>query len=129
MRGSPFEGLGHRAIATMDVIEVAALHPIDRGFEETTAENIATASGVSVRTFFRYSLEVEEGVMVLQFRCWVQLLGEATRRRPPQESAWTAMREAVRSIPAFSGPVGVSAEAVWMRTGRWSATPRACTKG
>jgi AcrR family transcriptional regulator len=115
MRASPFAGLGPRAIATMDVVELAALREFaDRGFEETTAEHIAMASGVSVRTFFRYFPRGKEDVMVLQFRRWVRQLGEATRARPPQEPAWTSMREAVRSIPALSGPIEVSAEAVWM---------------
>jgi len=107
VRESPFEGLGRRAIVTMDSIELAALHEIsERGFDETTAEHIATASGVSVRTFFRYFPRGKEDVMVLQFRRWVQQLGEAMRARPPHESSWTALREAVHSIPGAKGPVG-----------------------
>jgi AcrR family transcriptional regulator len=115
MRGSPFAGLGRRAIVTMDSIELAALREIARrGFNETTAEHVAMASGVSVRTFFRYFPRGKEDVMVLQFRRWVQQLSDAMRARPPQESSWTALREAVHSIPGSKGPVGVSPEAVMM---------------
>jgi AcrR family transcriptional regulator len=116
MRESPFAALGFRAIATMEAIEVAALREFwARGFDETTAEHIAAASGVSVRTFFRYFPRGKEDVMVLEFRRWVHQLADAMRERPPHESAWTAAREAVRSIRLLGGAGGaLSVEAVWM---------------
>ena len=114
MRDSPFAALGHKATATMEAIEVAALREFwVRGFEETTAEHIAAASGVSVRTYFRYFPRGKEDVMVLEFRRWVHQLETAMRERPPQESAWTAVRTALRSIRLLGAAGGVlSVEAV-----------------
>ncbi|MFI5043011.1 MAG: TetR family transcriptional regulator [Acidimicrobiales bacterium] len=107
--------MGPRAIATMEAIEVVALGEFSkRGFQETTAEHIAAASGVSVRTFFRYFPRGKQDVMVLGFGRWVRQLEEAVRVRPPQESAWTALREAVRGIPALGPNEAVSTEAIWM---------------
>jgi AcrR family transcriptional regulator len=114
MRDSRFPTLGSKAIATMETIEVAALREFwVRGFDETTAEHIAAAAGVSVRTFFRYFPRGKEDVMVLEFRRWVHQLETAMRERPPQESAWTAARTAIRSIRLLGATGGVlSAEAV-----------------
>jgi AcrR family transcriptional regulator len=112
-RGGPFDGLGPRALATLDTVEAAALGEfLRRGFQETTAERIAAASGVSVRTFFRYFPRGKEDVMVLQFRRWVQQLTWAMRVRPANESAWTALRAAVRMIPLLEAGEGISAGAV-----------------
>jgi len=114
-RGSPFEGLGPRALSTMEIVEVAALRQfLERGFQETTAETIAAASGVSVRTFFRYFPRGKEDVMVLQFRRWVRHLTTAMRARPTNESAWTALRHAVHEIPLLVASEGISEEAIMM---------------
>ncbi len=83
-----------------------------RGFHETTAEHVAASSGVSVRTFFRYFPRGKEDVMVLQFRRWIHLLTQSMRERPPQETAWSALRAAVRGIPLLGADDGISTEAV-----------------
>jgi AcrR family transcriptional regulator len=112
MRVSPFDLFGRRGIATMEVVELAALRVfLDRGFDTTTAEDIAAAASVSTRSFFRYFPRGKEDVMVLQFRRWMHRLEQAMRVRPPHESAWTAVREAVRLIPLL-GNRGLSTEAV-----------------
>lgn len=99
----------------MQTVEAAALRQfLERGFQETTAENIAAASGVSVRTFFRYFPRGKEDVMVLQFRRWVRHLTAAMRARPPNESAWTALRQAVHNIPLLVAMEGISEEAIMM---------------
>jgi TetR/AcrR family transcriptional regulator, regulator of mycofactocin system len=112
MRGNPFDVFGERGIATMEVVELAALREfVTRGYAETTAEHIAAAAGVSIRTYFRYFPRGKEDVMVLQFRRWMHELGQAVSARPEPEPAWTAIREAVRTIPLL-GDVGLSTEAI-----------------
>jgi AcrR family transcriptional regulator len=100
----------------MEAIELAALGLFwSQGYEKTTAEEIAAASGTSVRTYFRYFPRGKEDVMVLEFRRWVLQLETAIRERPPQESAWTAARAALSSIRLLGGMGGVlSADAIRM---------------
>ena len=58
-----------RGIATMEGVELAALKEfVARGYDDTTADHIAAAAGVSIRTYFRYFPRGKEDVMVLQFR-------------------------------------------------------------
>src|SRR6201996_772696 len=112
----PSPAHGPKAVATMEAIEQAALRLFwSQGYEKTTAEHIAAASGVSVRTYFRYFPRGKEDVMILEFRRWVHQLETAMRERPPQESAWAAARAALRSIRLLGGAGGVlSADAVRM---------------
>jgi AcrR family transcriptional regulator len=115
VRDNPFEGFGPRAVAKMEELELAALHEfVERGFEDTTAERIAGAAGASVRTFYRYFPRGKDDVMVLQFRRWVSQLAEAMRTRPASETAWVALREAVRVIPLLDERDGISRSAVLM---------------
>ncbi|MCU1344537.1 MAG: putative transcriptional regulator, TetR family [Acidimicrobiia bacterium] len=113
MRASPFDAFGSRGIATMEVIELAALREfLVRGYDDSTADHIAAAAAVSTRTFFRYFPRGKEDVMVLQFRRWTHQLEQAVRSRPPQESGWAAIRAAVRAIPLLGDEAGLSTEAV-----------------
>jgi AcrR family transcriptional regulator len=101
----------HR-LATMNAIETAALQEfLTRGFDDTTADQIAAASGVSVRTFFRYFPRGKEDVMVLGTRRWMGQLQLAMQQRPPHENAWTAMREAARSVPPVPAESQLSSDA------------------
>jgi AcrR family transcriptional regulator len=111
----PFSGMGPRAIATTSAVEMGALKEfVRRGFDKTTAEHIAAASGASVRTFFRYFPRGKQDVMVLQFRRWVYHLSRAMNDRPDTEPAWVAMREAVRMTPLLEASGGLSADALVM---------------
>jgi AcrR family transcriptional regulator len=94
-------------------IEVAGLEQlVARGYANTTAEHIAAAADVSVRTFFRYFPRGKEDLLVLEFRRLIFYLEQSLRERPPQESAWVALRHAVRDIQSLSGDVVVSRHAV-----------------
>lgn len=61
------------------------------GFEETTVDEIATAAGVSKRSFFRYFATKEDAVLAD-----VDLLGEEVRAqlraRPDGEEPWDSLR-------------------------------------
>jgi AcrR family transcriptional regulator len=91
------DGRVQRGLAAAYAIEQAALALfVERGYVNTTAQDIARAAGVSVRTFFRHFPSGKQGVMLLETRRHVDELERALRRRPPQERALTAMREALR---------------------------------
>jgi AcrR family transcriptional regulator len=93
------DGRVRRGLAAAYAIEEAALALFaERGYANTTAEDIANAAGVSVRTFFRHFPNGKQGVMLLETRRHVDVLERALRRRPPQEPALTAMREAIRDF-------------------------------
>jgi AcrR family transcriptional regulator len=84
---------------TLRVIESAAFGLfVDKRFGDVTAEEIANAAGISVRTFYRYFPEGKEGVVLRRARAAVQDLVDALKRRPPQESAPVALREAVLNV-------------------------------
>lgn len=86
-------------------IEQAALTLFaERGYDATTADDIAQAAGVSVRTFFRHFPDGKEGVMLLETRRGVDALAAALDERPSQESAVIAMREAVRALFRMQDP-------------------------
>jgi AcrR family transcriptional regulator len=93
------DGRVRRSLAAAYAIERAALALfVERGYDETTAEDIATAAGVSVRTFFRHFPTGKQGVIVLETRRTVDALRAALEARPPQEPALVALREAGRDV-------------------------------
>jgi AcrR family transcriptional regulator len=84
---------------TIDRIERAALQVfVDRGFDAATADQIAAAGGVSVRTFFRHFPHGKEDVVLLEARRGMQRLRDALARRPPHEPALTAIRAAIEAV-------------------------------
>jgi AcrR family transcriptional regulator len=95
--GEVLDGRIRRGLAAAQAIERAALTLfVERGYQNTTAEDIAQAAGVSVRTFFRHFPSGKQAVMLLETQRQVDVLEQALRRRPPQEPALTAMRQALR---------------------------------
>jgi AcrR family transcriptional regulator len=95
--GPVLDGRIRRGLAAAQAIEHAALALfVERGYQNTTAEDIAQAAGVSVRTFFRHFPSGKQAVMLLETQRQVDVLERALRRRPPQEPALTAMRQALR---------------------------------
>jgi AcrR family transcriptional regulator len=107
--GTSTNGVNREAkrVATSQAIELAALRLFGAsGFEAPTAAQIASAAGVSVRTFFRHFPGGKEDVMLLESRRTMSLLREALQARPPHESALTAVREAVRSLPWYAEGYG-----------------------
>lgn len=107
--------LSPRRFASMIAIErVATRLFIERGYASVTPEQIAEAGDISLRTFYRYFPEGKEGVLLLETRRGLELFHDALCRRPPNELAIDALREAalesVRRIddPASAiAPIGV----------------------
>ncbi|MBO0852633.1 MAG: mycofactocin system transcriptional regulator [Nocardia sp.] len=85
---------GRRPSTSAVALERAAFDLFDeRGFEETTVEDIAAAVGVSKRTFFRY-FSSKNDVVWGNFTEQLQAMRALFGRCPPEQS----IRDAVRSV-------------------------------
>lgn len=77
---------------TISAIERAALPVLVRfGYRATTAEHLAEAAGVSVRTLFRYFPSGKDDVILAELRRSVDGLETAVRARPASESLVEAL--------------------------------------
>ncbi|PJJ56103.1 AcrR family transcriptional regulator [Mumia flava] len=74
------------------------------GYEDTTVDAIATAAGMSRRTFFRYFASKEELVLGKYDLLGEQLL-EAFRARADDEPLWTALRGMFETVVSAAGGV------------------------
>jgi AcrR family transcriptional regulator len=61
-----------------------------KGYDTTTADDIAAEVGVSVRTFFRY-FPTKENVLFFGQRAWLQSVAELCRSQPASMSGLEAM--------------------------------------
>ncbi|QWF85023.1 acyl-CoA-like ligand-binding transcription factor [Amycolatopsis sp. CA-230715] len=91
-------GLGRRELkkrATRAALSSAAIRlAIERGFDNVLVEDIASAAGVSPRTFNNYFSSKAEAVSARQIDRAVAM-ADALRARPPEESLWEALTAAV----------------------------------
>jgi AcrR family transcriptional regulator len=69
----------------------------EQGFEATTVDQVATAAGMSRRTFFRYFTGKDELVLARLIEHGDRL-ANALRERPADEPAWPALRAAFDAI-------------------------------
>jgi AcrR family transcriptional regulator len=91
-------------------VERVALRLFDeRGFASITVEDIASAAGISVRTFYRY-FPTKEDVLQVRLRREARTLRAALEERPPDESPVRSLRVAFAQVVALEDPVHV---------GRW----------
>lgn len=67
----------------------------EHGFDETTVEDIASAVGISARSFFRYFPSKEDVVIGDLIPAGAQLRDRVARRLPA-ESPWTALHQGLR---------------------------------
>ncbi|MCW2528403.1 MAG: putative TetR-family transcriptional regulator [Pseudonocardiales bacterium] len=74
------------------------------GLEGVTVARIASAAGVSVRSFYRYFGSKEDILLALPIRR-AESIAEATLLRPPHESPYEAMRAGISEL---SGPDDLS---------------------
>ena len=83
------------------VHEAAMRLAVEHGFDTLTVDAIAEAAGISRRTFSNYFTGKEEALLYKGERRTADLV-RALRARPTHESAWTALRAAVRK--AYHAP-------------------------
>jgi AcrR family transcriptional regulator len=95
---------------TISSIERAALPElVRRGYESTTAEHLADAAGVSIRTLFRYFPSGKDDVIVAELRRSLDGLESAIRARPEGEGLVDALRAARTEWMAAAHTVDVGA--------------------
>lgn len=82
-----------RRAVRAEIADTAMTLFMERGFEETTVEQIANAVGMSGRSVFRY-FDTKEDMVVGSMEQLGHDLAAALRARPAQESAWEALRRA-----------------------------------
>jgi TetR/AcrR family transcriptional regulator, regulator of mycofactocin system len=99
-----------RLEAVISEVERIALRLFDDlGFANVTVEDIASESGISVRTFYRY-FPTKEDVLQVRLRREARILQEALRARPPDEAPVRSLRVAFGQVVALEDPAHV---------GRW----------
>lgn len=70
---------------------------LTRGFEATTIDDIAAASGISRRSFFRY-FGTKEDIVLGDLGAKGELAARALAGRPADEDPWAALRNAFHEI-------------------------------
>lgn len=80
-----------------ELIDAAFRLFTDRGFDQTTIEDIVDEVEVSPRTFFRY-FDSKEDVVIGFFDDMGLELRDLVEARPPEESPFTAARRALGSL-------------------------------
>ena len=74
---------------------------LDRGFEQTTIDQIASTAGISRRWFFRY-FGTKEDIVLGDLADRGELVREALEQVPPTVGPWDALREALHAVDAPS---------------------------
>jgi TetR/AcrR family transcriptional regulator, regulator of mycofactocin system len=93
-----------KKLETRHALEEAALRLFgERGYEQTTVEDIAEAADVAVRTFFRYFSSKQDVLFGDVVTGRVQHLQAELVRRPPDEDPLESVR-AVMDMLDFNGP-------------------------
>lgn len=77
-----------------EVAEAAVGLFLDRGFDETTVDEICAVAGLSRRSFFRY-FQGKEDVVVSEFTAQAELGCAAYLARPSGEDMWLALRNSM----------------------------------
>ncbi|VVJ17660.1 Transcriptional regulator [Amycolatopsis camponoti] len=85
--------LARRAMRAQ-VSEMALDLFLDRGYEQTTIDDICAVAGISRSTFFRY-FPSKEDVFASETSNAVDEIARALRQRPDDESPWSALRHAM----------------------------------
>src|ERR1700712_5787705 len=88
--------LARRAM-TAQIGDTAVELFLERGFDETTVDDICAATGISRTSFFRY-FGSKEDVLMRGFEGLGDLMLEALRGMPDTVSPWTALRRSIEPL-------------------------------
>ena len=92
---SPDDWRSRKKAATRQTIQEHALRLfVEKGYDETTVEEIAAAAGVSHMTFFRYFPRKEA---VVEYDEYDPMLEQLIATRPPHEPPLVALHGAIRA--------------------------------
>ena len=88
--------LGKSAIRA-EVVQRAMVLLDERGFDQTTVEDISAAVGISPRSFFRY-FATKEDLVVGDLMAMGRLVEEALLDRPEDEAPWSSLRASLAPL-------------------------------
>src|ERR1700759_3449029 len=97
-RGGRARELQRNAVRSA-VTDAATALFLERGYDETTMDDIAAAVGVSVRTLFRYMATKEETLLAPMTATGAVLAGRI-RAAEPGTPAWPALTDALAGLAA-----------------------------
>lgn len=80
-----------RRIVQAELTTIAQDLFVQQGYEGTTVDQIATAAGMSRRTFFRY-FPSKDDLVIGKYDLFGDRLAEAMDARPPEEPVWESLR-------------------------------------
>src|SRR6266704_3194879 len=86
---------------------------VEKGYDETTIDDLAAAAGMSKRTFFRYFASKEELVMG-KYEILGEQLAEDLAARPADEPIWASMRQVFGRVVEYFESEARGATAVAM---------------
>ncbi|MFE0380158.1 TetR/AcrR family transcriptional regulator [Streptomyces inhibens] len=95
-RGRPSLTERRRQETRLEIAETAAALFSDQGYDATTVEDIASAAGISLRTFYRYCAAKEDALTPV-LTSGVGLLVDALATRPVDEPLTSAVQAAFDS--------------------------------
>src|SRR3954470_17089764 len=73
---------------------------VEKGYDETTVDDLAAAAGMSKRTFFRYFASKEELVMG-KYEYFGEQLAEDLAARPAGEPVWVSLRQIFKRVADY----------------------------
>lgn len=88
--------IGKQAVRA-EIVQRAVRLLDERGFDQTTVEEIAAEVGISPRSFFRY-FATKEDVAISDLMPMGRLIEDALVARPERESSWAALRAALAPL-------------------------------
>ncbi|MGK7233361.1 TetR family transcriptional regulator [Streptomyces hygroscopicus] len=86
-----------RRAVQAEIVTTAMRLFLERGFEATTMEQIATEIGISRRSLFRY-FGTKEDIVLGDHAAHGEVLRAALEARPANEPPWEALRAALREL-------------------------------
>ncbi len=102
-----------RRTVRSELAQLAVSLFVDKGYDETTIDDLAAAAGMSKRTFFRYFASKEELVMG-KYEYFGEQLVDDLAARPADEPVWVSLRQVFGRVVDYVENDALRAESVAM---------------
>lgn len=102
-----------RRVVRAELTELAKDLFVEKGYDETTIDDLAAAAGMSKRTFFRYFASKEDLVMG-KYEVLGEQLAEDLAARPADEPIWESLRQMFGRVAEYCESEALGATAVAM---------------